>query len=73
MGKNFNSLNPADFWPMATKAVASYIGKRYSGVFTSEDIQLGRITIYDVKNAYETITDDIRRAKKNNRLKNLIK
>ena len=38
MGKNFNSLNPADFWPMATKAVASYIGKRYSGVFTSEDI-----------------------------------
>ena len=34
---------------------------------------LGRITIYDVKNAYETITDDIRRAKKNNRLKNLIK
>lgn len=38
MGKNFNSLNPADFWPTATKAVASYIGKRYSGVFTADDI-----------------------------------
>jgi RNA polymerase sigma-70 factor (ECF subfamily) len=38
MGKNQNLLNPTDFWPMATKAVASYIGKRYARVFSAQDI-----------------------------------
>ena len=39
MGYNDFNLNPADFWPTATKAVASYIGKRYAGVFSAEDIE----------------------------------
>jgi RNA polymerase sigma-70 factor (ECF subfamily) len=39
MRYNPSSLNPADFWPIATKAVASYIGKRYAGAFTAEDIE----------------------------------
>jgi RNA polymerase sigma-70 factor (ECF subfamily) len=38
MGKNQTLLNPADFWPTATKAVASYIGKRYARVFSAQDI-----------------------------------
>ena len=38
MRKNRIPLNPADFWSMATRVVASQIGKRYAGVFTAEDI-----------------------------------
>ena len=39
MRYNQPSFNPADFWPTAAKAVASYIGKRYAGVFSAEDIE----------------------------------
>ena len=39
MRYNPSSLNPADFWPTATKAVASYIGKRYAGDFTAQEIE----------------------------------
>lgn len=38
MGKNTTSLNPADFWPTAKRAVASFIGKRFAGVFSAQDI-----------------------------------
>ena len=38
MGKNPTSLDPNTFWPTATRAVASFIGKRYAGVFSAQDI-----------------------------------
>ena len=34
-----NTFNPADAWALATRAVTSFIGKRYAGVFTAEDIE----------------------------------
>ena len=33
------SFDPAEIWPLATKAVASYVGKHFAGVFTSQDIE----------------------------------
>lgn len=37
--ESFSSFNPAELRPMATKAVASYIGKCFAGRFTQEDIE----------------------------------
>ena len=33
------TFDPANAWPTATAAVASHIGKRFSGVFTTEEIK----------------------------------
>ena len=33
------TFDPASAWPTATAAVAGFIGKRYAGVFTAQDIE----------------------------------
>ena len=39
MDKEFYSFDPASAWPTATAAVVGFIGKRYAGVFTAQDIE----------------------------------
>ena len=33
------TFDPAQIWPMATKAVANYVGKHFASFFTSQDIE----------------------------------